>query len=160
MGIWVLLQGTPKALFWEQTEVGGVWSSTLGESLSILVVPQQHLLGVCQSHEGSRGQHPRLARPPAQGFPEAPGSFNEVLGPPNQGSHWCAQALGGRGESPGCLHPQACIPVLSAGGGDEGGQGRADTVAPSGEGLQGPRARSSPQRRSGTQLGLLLWAPP
>lgn len=68
-------------------------SGTSGESLGILVVPLQHLLGVSQSHQGSCGQHPCLAHPSTQGFPEAPGFFNEVLGSPNQGPHWCTEAL-------------------------------------------------------------------
>lgn len=78
----------------------GKWGGpgTFGEFLGVLVVPQQHLLGVSQSHQGSCSQHPCLAHPPAQGFPEAPGFFNEVLGSPDQGSHWCTKTLGMRGE--------------------------------------------------------------
>lgn len=143
----------------KRMRAGGCGRGTLGESLGLLVVPLQRLLSVSQSHQGSCSQHPCLVHPPAQGFPEMPGFFNEVLGSPNQGPRWCTQALGRRKESPAC-RPQGCISVLGCRGGVCEGHREAHTLALSGEGIKGSRASDCQQRNSGTQLCLLLWAPP
>lgn len=70
-----------------------VGPGTFSKSLGILMVPQQHLLCLSQSHQGSRSQHSCLAHASTQGLAEAPCFFNEVLGSPNQSPHWCTEAL-------------------------------------------------------------------
>jgi hypothetical protein len=71
----------PVPLSCPQSQLKG--AGTLGKPLGIAVIPQQHLLCIGQSHQGGCGQHPSLTHTSAQDFPEAPGFFNEVLGPPN-----------------------------------------------------------------------------
>lgn len=71
----------------------GVGPGTFSKSLGILVVPWQHLLCLSQAHQGSRSQYASLPHASTQGFAEAPGFFNEVLGSPKQSPHWCTEAL-------------------------------------------------------------------
>lgn len=149
-------QGTP--LGPREVRVGSCGPGTSGECLGTLVVPQQHLLSFSKSHQGSRGQHPRLAHTPAQGFPEAPGFFDEVLGSPNQGPHWCTQALGGKEESLACLSLDVVCPWCWGSGCEGTGQGRHG--GPLWRGVKGAPDQRLPAQELGTQLCLLLRAPP
>lgn len=112
---------------WKEPRKRGLGSrSTSGKPPGVLMVPWQHFLRLSQSHQGGCSEHPGLAHAPTQGFTEAPGFLDEVLGPPNQGPHWCTQALGeteghrvtvlhdvGRGhtQSHGCIHQSSSIQV-------------------------------------------------
>lgn len=57
------------------------------------MVSWQYLLCLSQSHQGSRSQYSSLAHASTQGFAEAPGFFNEVLGSPYQSPHRGTEAL-------------------------------------------------------------------
>ena len=95
--------------------------------------------------------------PPPRAFRRRQASSVKSLGPPTRAPTGAPRPWGKRGES--CLPAHGCASLSSGLWRGQKGQGWATLWPHQGRGLEGPSVSGCQHRSSGTQLGLLRWAP-